>query len=163
MRASTQQELRKAWLFPCRRLLWTLQLSVWNNGFFLPILSLSKSRTCSNWRRHSTWNKKQGNGWNVETIYRGERLHCFWNVGMWIVEFRQNWCVSKRTLEKNIPIQASIASEPFIGQDEIKRNFLWRTEWYQTFKTSKRTICNFFPPIFKNTNVYRQDIGPLMH
>ena len=82
---------------------------------------LSRGTTCFNWKRHPTWNKKEGNGWNAETVYREDKLHCCPNVGMWMVETLQDWCVSKGTLEKINPLQASIVSGPVIGQDKIKR------------------------------------------
>ena len=43
---------------------------------------------------------KKGNGWNAETVYSGERLQWFRNVGI--------WCVSVETLDRMIPIQTSI-------------------------------------------------------
>ena len=97
--ASTQQELRKNWLFQCRWVLWTLQHSVWCNVLFLSLLFSSRGETRSNWKRFSTWNKKEGTGRNAQTVYCGERLHCFRNVGMWMVETLRDWYVGKRTLE----------------------------------------------------------------
>ena len=124
-------------LVQCRWVLWSLQPNVWSSGLYLTLLSWSRGTTCCFWRRHSTWNKKEGNGWNAEPAYRGGRFHCCRKVGMWRTETPQDWCVSKERLERIIPIQASIASGPIITQDEIIRIVWLRKALYQIFRTSE--------------------------
>ena len=87
--------------------------------------------------------KKEGNERNAETVYRGERLQCFRKVGMWMVETRQHWCVSEGTLERLIPIQASVASGPVIGNNKIRRSSWSHTVWHQSSRKSERKICQF--------------------
>ena len=60
---------------------------------------------------------KKENGWNAETVQRGEKLHNCRNLGLKPVETLRDWCVSRETLGRIIPIQASIAANPGIGQD----------------------------------------------
>ena len=94
---------------------------------------------------------KKRNGWNQEPVYWKERLHCCQNVGLWIVQTLQDWCVSNGALERMIPIRASIASGPDIGQEELRRTVWLLTVWCEGSKTSKRTICKFLD-IFQNYN-----------
>ena len=57
------QKLRKGLIVPMEKNLWTLQNNVWSNGLIIPLLYMSRGTTCSNWRKHSTWNKKRN--WEV--------------------------------------------------------------------------------------------------
>ena len=149
----TEQKLRKKWLFECRWLMWISQQSVWSNGLFLSLLLLSIGTTCSNWKENSTWNEKEGEGWNVKTVHRKENLNCCRNVGMWMLETLQDWCVSKRTLEKINPIQTSDASRPVIGQDKIGPFVGLRVVWYQNSRTCEWKSCQFPGGLQKNKRV----------
>ena len=52
-----------------------------------------------------------------------------------------HWYVSKWIPEKIIPLEASIASKPDVGQNKIKHLVWSRSLWYRTSRTCKRTVC----------------------
>ena len=88
--------------------------SVWSNGLFLSIMSFSRGTASFYGKWRSTW-KNVGNGSKAEIIDQREWLYCCRNVALFMVETLQDWCVSKGTPEKIIPIQASSASVLVLG------------------------------------------------
>ena len=117
---------RKRWV------LWKMQHSICSKGFFRSKLSLLRGTICSNWKGYATWNKNGGNGWIGETVYRGEKLICCRNVGMWRVKTQQDGWGSKGTLERIILMQAPIASRAVYGQNKSRRIVWFLTAWYQS-------------------------------
>ena len=75
------------------------------------------------------------------------------NVGFWMVETLQDWCTSKSTLQRIIPLQASIASGTVFGQDKIRR-FIWllkMSRW--SSRKSERKICQYPAIIRKHRRI----------
>ena len=72
-------------------------------------------------------------------VEKGYSVVEMWECGM--VETLEDWWASKGTLERTIPVQASIASEPLMDQDKIKRSVWLRAVWYQISRSSVSTIC----------------------
>ena len=141
LRASTQQEIRK-------RLIVSMQLGFsdieteYLKQWVVFVCSVFVMRHNLHWLKMIIkLEQEKGNFSIAETVYRGKSLHYWRSVGMWMVETLQDWCVSKRILERIFPIQASIGSKPLIGQGKIKR-FIWlRAVWYQSSRTSAGNNC----------------------
>ena len=90
-------------------------------------------------------------------------------AGMWEYEWWKPYKtdVSVEKLDRIIPIQTSIAPirafiafETFIVQDKIRRVF--HVQCDIKVPEHLREKSGNFPPIFKNTNVCRQNFGQLM-
>ena len=132
------------WLFQWKWVLWTLRQWVVSI-----IIVFVERHDLLQLREMFNMEQKKEDGWNSETVLRGEKLKCCRNVWIWMVETFQAWCVSEGTLERIIPIQASTASEPNIGPEKIGRIVWLNTVWHQHSKTTERTSCKN-PAIIQN-------------
>ena len=104
--------------------------------------------------------QKEGTGWSAETAYREERLHCCRNVGKWMVESLDDWCALEH-LRESFPYKRPLRQDQLL--DKIKSGALFgyvRCDIKVPDHLREKFVN--FPPIFKNTNVCRQYIGPLM-
>ena len=124
-------------------------LKLW---FILSFLFLSRGTTCCNWRKHSTWNKKEGSGWHTKTVNRGEMLDCCRDVRIWTVETLQDWCVDRETLERIILIQASVASGSVIRKIRSSVLFGYVEPDIKVPEDLREVYANF-PPFFKSAGI----------
>ena len=150
----------KGWLCQCRWVLWSLQHSVWSNGLFLSSLFVSRGTTCLNWRRHSTLSKKEGKGWNAETVHEEK---CYTVVQMWKCECwnLNNTDVSvKAHLIESLPYKHALRQNQLLDKIRSGALFGYVQCDIKVQEHLWKKIASF-PTILKNTHACKQDIGPL--
>ena len=78
-----------------------------------------------------------------------------------MAETLQDWCVKKEHLRESFPYKRALRQDQLLDKIKPSALFGYVQSDIKVPEHVREKIANF-PPMFKHTNVWRQDIGPLM-
>ena len=97
----------------------------WSNGLLLQLLSLSRAASISRWRRFQTWQIEKRTRWFERRLFTGERFHCNWNLGRWVVATSQSNHSCCTTFPRKLLSQTITYRTPTPRRNQKKRNPIW--------------------------------------
>ena len=99
--------------------------------------------------------------WIEMQPYTRKRLHCLWNMGVWMVEAVQDKKYCWKTCPRNFFAETFTGSWPPVRKIKKRNLFVYVQCAIEVPENLKAIFANF-PPFSKNSSVSKNDYGDLM-